>query len=272
MSQQMPSTWDSSEVAESWKQETEQRQQLMAEATQRMLEAAQIGPGDRVLDIAAGTGDQSILAARIVGPDGSVLATDLSSEMLKIAADLAQQEGLTTITTRVMDAQQLTLEDATFDAAISRYGLMLMPQPQKALSEVWRVLKPGKKFAALVWSRPEQNPLFSLPLNIIAKYLDVPLSGISNIFSLADPAIFEQAFTEAGFRDVVTSTIQLHFHYASLEAFLQTRRRMLGGPMQQVSEQDRQQMMAEVKQALHQFEGPEGFAATGEVLLGVGTK
>src|SRR5438132_12310234 len=118
------SLWSSSEVAERWQQDIERRRVDFAEATQRMLEAAGLGPGDHVLDIAAGTGDQRLLAARRVGPGGSVLATDLSEDMLKVAARLAQQEGLTNITTRVLDAQQLDLQANTFDAVISRLGLM----------------------------------------------------------------------------------------------------------------------------------------------------
>src|SRR6266478_9500345 len=105
------SFWSSSEMAEHWQQDVERRRQDFAEATQRMLESAGLGPGDHVLDIAAGTGDQSILAARRVGPGGSILATDISAEMLNITAHVAKLEGLTAITTRVMDAQQLDLPD-----------------------------------------------------------------------------------------------------------------------------------------------------------------
>src|SRR6516164_4279392 len=102
--------WRSTE-AERWQQDVERRRHDFANATRRMLEAAELKPGDHVLDVAAGTGDQSLLVARIVGPSGSILATDLSADMLAIAARVFQQEGLTTITTRVMDAQQLALED-----------------------------------------------------------------------------------------------------------------------------------------------------------------
>ena len=125
--------WSSSEVAERWQQDVERRRLDFAEATERMLEAAGLGPGDHVLDIAAGTGDQSILAARRVGPDGSVLATDISAEMLGIAARVAKLEGLTNIATRVMDAQQLDLEDHAFDAVICRLALMLIPKRMLAL-------------------------------------------------------------------------------------------------------------------------------------------
>src|SRR5256885_9693867 len=94
------SLWSSSEVAERWQQDIERRRVDFAEATQRMLEAARLKPGDHVLDIAAGTGGQSLFAARIVGPGGSILATDISAEMLGIAARVCHQEWLTTITTR----------------------------------------------------------------------------------------------------------------------------------------------------------------------------
>src|SRR5436305_12977638 len=84
------SFWGSSEVAEHWQQDVERRRQDMAEATQRMLKAAGLGPGDHVLDIGAGTGDQSILAVRLVGPVGSIMATVLSAVMLSIASLVAQ--------------------------------------------------------------------------------------------------------------------------------------------------------------------------------------
>src|SRR5215469_12952578 len=87
-------SWQSEDVAEYWAQQAQRRQNIFGEATRLMLEAAELGPGDHVLDIAAGTGDQSLLAARKVGPVGTVLATDISAEMLKEAARLAELEGL----------------------------------------------------------------------------------------------------------------------------------------------------------------------------------
>src|SRR2546425_3834295 len=97
--------WSSSEMAEHWQQDVERRRVDFAEATQRMLEAAGLGPGDHVLDIAAGTGAQRIIAGPPGGPGGFLIATDISADMLGIAARVSQQEGLAKITTRVMDAQ-----------------------------------------------------------------------------------------------------------------------------------------------------------------------
>jgi ubiquinone/menaquinone biosynthesis C-methylase UbiE len=267
------SLWSASELAERWQQDVQRRRQDFAEATQRMLEAAGLRPGDHVLDIAAGTGDQSILAARIVGPDGSILATDSSAEMLGIAARVVQQEGLTNITTRVMDAQQLDLQDNAFDAAICRLGLMLIPHVQQALREIRRVLKPGGKLVALVWSAPENNPLFSLPLAIVSTYARGASSHRPDPFALSDSTILEREFTEAGFDEVRTRALPFQSHYASLDAFLQsTASRLTAGVMGQLSHQEQQQLLGEVRQAVSQFEGPHGFVAPAELLLGVGSK
>jgi len=265
--------WSSSEVAERWQQDVERRRRDFAEATQRMLEAAGLVPGNHVLDIGAGTGDQSLLAARRVGPDGFVLATDISAEMLGITARVAQQEGLTTLTTRVMDAQQLDLQDNAFDAVICRLGLMLIPNLKLALREIRRVLKPGGKLAALVWSAPENNPLFSLPLAIVATYARGASSHGPDPFALSDPSVFERELTEAGFDEVITRALPFESHYASLNAFLQsTASRLTAGVMGQLRKPEQQHLLGEVRQALSQFEGSHGLVAPAEFLLGVGSK
>lgn len=267
------SLWSSSEMAERWQQDVQRRRLDMAEATQRMLEAAGLGLGDHVLDIAAGTGDQSIFAARIVGPGGSILATDSSAEMLGVAARVVQQEGLTNITTSVMDAEQLDLQDNAFDAVICRLGLMLIPNLQQALREIRRVLKPGGKLAGLVWSAPENNPLFSLPLAIISKYARGAFSHLRNPFALADPTVFERELTEAGFDEVITRALPFQSHYVSLDAFLQsTASRLTADVMGQLREPEQQQLLEEVREALSQFEGSHGLVAPAELLLGVGSK
>src|SRR5215831_6304290 len=117
-----------------------------------------------------------------------------------------------------MDAEQLDLQDNTFDAVICRLALMLLPHPKLALREIRRVLKPGGKFAALVWSAPENNPLFSLPLAILSTYARGASSQLPHPFAL--PTVFERELTEAGFDEVITRAIPFQSHYASLDAFL----------------------------------------------------
>ena len=259
----------SPEVAAGYAQQMKGSRNLFGGVTQRMLEAAALREGAHILDIAAGTGEQSLLAARNVGPTGSVLATDISAEMLKVAVQVAEQEGFTNITTRVMNAEQLDLADETFDAAICRMGLMIVDQ-QKALREILRVLKPGRKLAALVWSTPDRHPAFSIPLALAAKYIAEP-APISNVFSLGGSGVFEQALRDASFHDVSVQAVSIQFHFPSWEALLQINP-MLPNVMKRLNQQDQERWREEVKQASSQFEGPEGLLVPAELLLGVGTK
>lgn len=261
--------WNAPEVVKDWEKHTEIRQSALEDATEEMLVAAGLKSGDHVLDLAAGTGDQSILAARKVGPAGMVLAIDLSREMLQVAAKRVQAEGFTTIMTRVMDAEQLDLEERSFDAIICRNGLSLSPHLQAALEGMRRVLKPEGKLAALVWSR---NPFHLLPLTILTKYAGEASANLPNPFTLSDPAVFAQALREAGFRDVLIRPLALRLQFASMDAFLESRRAMIAGLMGQMSKHVQQQVLNEVKQGLTQFEGPQGLVTSGETLLGVGTK
>ena len=267
------SVWSSSEAAEHWQQDVERRRRDMAEATQHMLEGAGLKPGDHVLDIAGGTGDQSMVAARMVGPEGSILATDISADMLNIAARVAEAEGLATVGTRVMDAEQIDLEDNAFDAVICRLGLMLIPHIDQALREIHRVLKPGGKLAALVWSAPLRNPLFSVPLGIVSKYSQGASSDFPNPLSLADRTVFTQYLTQAGFQDVITHAIAFESHYDSLDTYLHsTVGRLIAGVLGRLSPQEQRQLWEEVRQAVSRFDGPQGFVAPAEFLLGIGTK
>ncbi len=265
-------SWQSSEEASRWAQQSGWRQNLFGEATRLMLEAAELGSGDHVLDIAAGTGDQSLFAARKVGPTGTVLATDISAAMLKEAARLAELEGFANLTTRVMNAEQLDLADQAFDAVICRLGLMLVLHQHKAFLEIRRVLKPNRKLAALVWSTPDRHPLLSIPLALVAKYVTVP-SQTPNPISLAGPAVFEQALKEAGFREVSIQAIPIQFHFASMDAFFQQiPNNPVANAMEQLNQPDQQRLQEEVEQALRQFEGPQGLVFPAEMLLGVGTR
>jgi ubiquinone/menaquinone biosynthesis C-methylase UbiE len=261
--------WNAPECVRDWEKQTATRQSAIEEATEEMLIAAALKSGDHVLDLAAGTGDQSLMAARKVGPAGMVLAIDLSAQMLEVAAKRAQAEGFTSLRTRVMDAGQLDLEESSFDAIICRNGLSLSPQLPSALRGMRRVLKPGGKLAALVWSR---NPFHLIPLTILTKYVGAESARLPNPLSLSDPAVFEQALREAGFRDIMIRPIALRLHFASLDAFLESRSVVIARLLGQAGQHFQQQVLDEVREGLTRFERPEGLVAPGETLLGVGTK
>ncbi|HKZ67524.1 MAG TPA: class I SAM-dependent methyltransferase, partial [Chitinophagaceae bacterium] len=124
--------------------------QWLGGSTERMIAMAGIAPGHHVLDVAAGAGEQTISVAKKVGPEGYVLATDISPNILVYARKMACQAGLYNIETSAMDGEHLSLSDGLFDAVISRVGLIYFPDQQRALREMRRVLKPGGKVAAIV--------------------------------------------------------------------------------------------------------------------------
>src|SRR2546422_5046057 len=125
-------TWGGSDAATGWQRGLAARVKFFGPATERMLDLANIRVGSRVLDVGAGAGDQTLAAARRVGPTGSVLSTDVSASMLEEAARSARQAGLSNVETRVMDAQRLDLGADAVGAAISRLALMLIPDIDKA--------------------------------------------------------------------------------------------------------------------------------------------
>jgi ubiquinone/menaquinone biosynthesis C-methylase UbiE len=164
----------------------------------------------RVLDVAAGAGEQTIAIAQRVGITGHVLATDISSEILDYAQKACNLAGLSNVETRVMDGENLALEPASFDAVVSRVGLIYFPNRQEALAGMRRVLKPGGRIAAMVYTAAERNQFFSLPVSIIRQraQLPPPAPGQPGPFSLAAPGVLEGAYREAGFHDIKVEVVE----------------------------------------------------------------
>jgi ubiquinone/menaquinone biosynthesis C-methylase UbiE len=123
----------------------------LAEAQAAMLALASPAPGNRVLDIACGTGLVSFEAARAVGPDGHVIGVDLSGRMVDCAERRARHLKLSNCSFARMDAETLALPDVSFDIVLCALGLMYMPDPEQALREIRRVLRPGGRISLLVW-------------------------------------------------------------------------------------------------------------------------
>jgi ubiquinone/menaquinone biosynthesis C-methylase UbiE len=186
--QRLREQWD--EVAVRWHRWTPVMSAQYAPATELMLDLAHLRPGGRVLDIAAGDGYQSIAAARRVGPSGHVLAIDLAAEQLKYAAAAAREAGVEHLETRVMDAENLDLPDASFDAVLCQFGLMFLPDLDRGLREMLRVLKPGA-WASLVIAAAGGFPESELVASIVRDRLgDVtPLPERISSASVGGPGV-----------------------------------------------------------------------------------
>jgi len=269
-------TWGPREAAAEWRRGAAARLQAFGPATEMMLDLARVAEGNRVLDVGAGAGDSTLVAARRVGSRGRVLATDVSASMLEVAAELARHAGLDNVDTRVTDAQRLDLDPDSFDAAVSRNCLMLIPDYRQALTGIRRVLKPGGRFAALVFSAPGRCPYLSLPHAIVFRMgrFTSPAPERFGEFRLGAPGVLEDAFATAGFREIAVHTVPTRRRFPSLAEAMQYAR----GPlplrelMARLSRADQEQAWAEIERALARFAGPQGYDSPCELLLGVGTK
>lgn len=246
-------------------------------ATDVMLDMAVITKGSHILDVAAGAGDQSLQAAERVGPSGRILATDISSKILEFAAENARIAGRPNIETRVMDGEALDLPDSSFDAVISRVGLIYFPDQQKALAEMKRVLKPGGRVAAIVYGTADNNKFFSLPVSIIRRRanLPAPQPGQPGPFSLGGPGALEGEFRKAGFRRVRSCTVAAPVELTSAAECVRFEQQSFGAlhqMLQSLDEASKDAAWIEIEEQLRQFESPTGFRGPCEMVVAVGTK
>jgi len=264
-------------AAEAWYRWSPTLNQWLGKATDKMLEMAGISSGGRVLDIAAGAGEQSITTAKKVGPSGYILATDISSNILEYAKQMAHQEGINNMETKVMDGENLTLEDETFDAVISRVGLIYFPDQQKALKEMLRVLKPGGKVAAIVYSTAEENKFFSVPVSIIRNRakLPPPLPGQPGPFSLGAEGIIDKVFSQAGFKNVRSELVDSPLLLSSAKECVQFEKESFGAlhqMMSSLSDSEKESVWDEIESELRKFETENGFAGPCKMVVAVGEK
>ena len=267
----------SDEYAEQWCRGKRLRGETSVAVTEMMLDLANIKLGDHVLELAAGMGDLAVMTVRRVGLDGFVLATDISTSMLNLAAEAAREAGFTNVETRVMDAENLDVAPDSFNVAMCRSALMLFPNPAKALAGVYRALKPAGRFAVTVWSTAEKNPWHGLPLAIVSRLAEIPspAPGQPGLFALSGSGVLEECYTNAGFRDVAVRAVPVQRHFPSTAEAVGAMKDSfprLQILLNKLDDDNRALAWREIERQLSQFQGPNGFEAPGEWLIGVGTK
>jgi SAM-dependent methyltransferase len=212
-------TFAGPEVAEAWRRSAAVRSALMADTTVELLHMTRVVAGMRVLAVGVGTGGEAFDAAARVGPDGGVVATDISPAMIAAAEEAAAEMGLTNVQFHVKDAQHLDFPAGSFDVVISRNVLMFVPDLSRGLAEMKRVLKPKGRIGATVWSNEGRNPRISGPL-YAARALGArpPESATYRLaLRLSKPAVLRAALGEAGFTGIEVHRVPLIARYATLD-------------------------------------------------------
>ncbi|MGH3823854.1 MAG: class I SAM-dependent methyltransferase [Pseudonocardiaceae bacterium] len=265
------------EAAAAWHAWGPTLEDWLGEATTLMLDAAGVHTGSIVLDVAAGAGGQSLIAARRAGPSGQVLATDISPAILRYAADEAARAGLTNVFTSELDGEQLAVEPAGFDAVISRLGLIYFPDQERALSGMYRALRPGGRISAIVYSTAERNAFFSIPISIIRRrtQLPPPAAGQPGPFSLGGAGVIEDLFRRAGFREVGSQAMPAPLRMPHAADCVRFERESFGALHQMLAglaPAQRDEAWQEIHRELARFEGTNGFEGPCELIVAWGMK
>ncbi|MGE0310473.1 MAG: class I SAM-dependent methyltransferase [Lautropia sp.] len=267
----MRAAWDRS--AEGWNRHSTILRAWLGPTTGSMLDAAGVAPGMRVLDVAAGAGDQSLDAVARVGPAGRVVATDLSPAIVALAGENFRRAGLANVEAKVADAEGPGFDAGPFDAAICRLGLMFCADPAKALRNVHASLVSGRRFAAVVFAEPDGNPCVRISVATAAACAGVPAPdprAPGGLFSLCDAASLEAVFRDQGFDGVATQRITAPLRLAGADAYVNFLRTS-ASPIQQLLaplDPDAQaRAWREIALRLSIFDGRQGWVGPNELLL-----
>ena len=211
-----------SAVAQGWRRRWTTFEQGAQPLSDRLVELARIAPEQRVLDVATGIGEPALTAARRVGPAGSVMAIDQAPQMLAVARERIEAAGVENIEFVEGDAETLVFEPASFDAVVSRWGMLFFQDPVGALARFRDSLIPGGWLAAAIWGLPERVPLISLPFMTLGGDQERPPAPPPgpNPFALSAPDALEQAVCDAGFADVQSEPKTVTFTFSSVSEFL----------------------------------------------------
>ena len=244
-------------------------------ATETMLDIAHVQPGMSVLDVACGAGSASVQAAQRVGPDGRVVSSDISATMLDHVRENATRLGVENIETLECAAEDLSADSDPFDAAICRLGLMLFPDPVKSATALRNALKPGARFAPLVFTTPAKNPFMSGPMQILLRHAgkEPPPPGGPGIFALGSSGLLHSKLVESGYAQVSTNVVPVKLSLKSANEALEMMRGAFGNyrtVVAELSEDERNAAWSEVGDFLKQFENNAGWETELEVIIASG--
>ena len=247
----------------------------LAPVGEALLTALAAQPGERVLDLASGTGEPALTLAQRLSNQVNLSGVDAADGMVQVARTKAAKLGLSNITFETMPAEQLRFDDNSFDRALCRFGVMLFQDPLKGLTEMRRVLKPKGRFALAVWNTPETMPTLHWAYKVFAPRLPADQHPpLAKITSLGGPGVLEDLLRRAGFTDLSVETRVLHYQFASFKDYWDTVEAsdVLKVQFDALRADERRLIRNEVGQFAQAFVGPEGLRIPHEYRLASGIK
>ncbi|HJU09296.1 MAG TPA: methyltransferase domain-containing protein [Candidatus Binataceae bacterium] len=263
--------WDA--AAAGWKKWWPVLERASQPVSNRLVELARIEPGARVLDVATGSGEPALTAARRIAPGGHVIAIDQSPGMLAIARERAHTLGISNVEFRESDGEALTINERDFDAVLCRWGLMFMPELDHALRGFRERLISGARMAVAVWSTADKVPMISIGAEMVRKLANLPppAPGTLDPLRLGDTSILTNALEQSGFKDIKIERMPVTFEFDSAEDFTQMREDVASafrGLLARQSPEMRRQILAAVTDAAGKFRESDGkVRTTNETIL-----
>ncbi|VAX21620.1 hypothetical protein MNBD_NITROSPINAE04-1605 [hydrothermal vent metagenome] len=253
-------------VAVAWEKWDAWLDENMARCDELVLDRAKVAHGHSVLDLGSGTGYPALKAASIVKESGSVTGLDMAEEMLNVARRKADALDFKHVLFKKCDVSRLPFEDGSFDAVTSRFCLMFLPEPERAVNEVFRALKKGGSFAGVVWGAPDKNPGLTLAIGMLKKIMDVPAPDPSapGLFSLAKPGDLKKMVSDAGFSDIKEEEIDIDWVYDSGQHFIDMLKDM-AAPIKVMLEKLEPDQLAQYERKL--IKAVEGYKVDGKMTL-----
>jgi ubiquinone/menaquinone biosynthesis C-methylase UbiE len=249
---------------EAWKKQ-------LKPAQDKLLEMANLQPGEKVIETSCGTGLVTFRAAEQVAPNGRIVATDISGTMIELAQDLADHQGIDNIIFQRMDAEQLDLEDNQFDTAICCLGLMYFPFPAEGLKEMYRVLKPGGKAVVAIWGE-RKNCGWADIFPIVDKYVASEVCPM--FFQQGTGNTLQKSMESAGLENIETHRFQKTLHFSNREHVLKAA--FDGGPValayRKFDNQTKENANQEYLSSIEPFQKNGGYAIPGEFVVASGEK
>jgi SAM-dependent methyltransferase len=265
------------QAADAWHRWSPTVEAWLRPVTSAMIGSAGISPGDRVLDVATGAGEPAVTIAKLVGKKGSVVAVDFSPGMVKFAKEHAREERATEVSARVMDGEALEFPDESFDAAVSRLGLIYFQDRAWGLRELRRVLRPKARASIAGNFNLPGNPFSAITMKVIGTRakLSPPKPGSPGPFSLGDEQTLRAALESAGFADVKVKIVDAQLHMKSAQDCARLQREAFGGVDQllgALSSAEREDVWKEVVEKLGPLEQNGSFVSSAQFIIGSGMR
>lgn len=266
------------ESAPFWEKHGDTIRQMFIPITRALIEESQIREGDKVLDIAGGTGEPSLTISERVGPRGAVVCTDVEAGMVAAARREAEKRGVTNITFQQSPAEQLPFENDSFDVVVSRLGAMFFADVESAITEMLRVVKSKGHISFAVWHDREANPFFHAVTSVMARYVNYPPEDPDTPggFRFSDKGKLASILERCGAMDVKERLIDFNIEAPVLiEEFWTVRSEMsdsLRVKLGQLSEDKLLQIIEDVKDAMREFFTEGHMKIPAQVLIITGHK